>query len=117
MTIEHKMIKALKEMMDSKGYAFRTKQLYIETIKEYISFHGKRDPRYMGMIEIDLFMDYLVRSRKIQANLKQKIFQILIFFYTQVLEISLQDEYIEASRISQALLSSNKTMVQSVMYF
>ncbi len=118
MTIEHKMINALKEKMNLKGYGFRTQQLYIETIKKFISFHGKRDPRYMGMVEIDLFMEYLIKNRIIQQSSKQKFFQALMFFYSQVLEISLQDEYIEASRVSQSLSHSiNKKMVQSVMCF
>ena len=113
------VLQQLKEKMVSKGYGYKTQQFYIYTIKEFIFFHGKRDPYYMGMVEIELFMNYLVREKGIRFRKKQQVFQALMFFYTQVLQISLQKEYINASRVAPEVIvkTDSLKMVQSIMQF
>ena len=112
------ILKQLKEKMIRKGYGYKTQQFYMDTVKAFISFHGKRDPSYMGMVEIDLFMNHLTRDKGILFRKKQQVFQVLMFFYTQVLHISLQNEYIDASRGSQLIPKADThKMVQSIMQF
>jgi hypothetical protein len=120
MKCETNILTLLKEKMMAKGYSFKTEQFYLHTIKEYISFHGKRDPRYMGMEEIDLFMRHLFSKQGYQVRMKQKVFQALMFFYTQVLHIALQKEYINASRAENHLHNVRQLQhkpVQRVMVF
>ncbi len=117
---EVNILTMLKEKMTAKGYSFKTEQFYLHTIKEYIRFHGKRDPRYMGMEEIDLFMKHFSSKQGYQFRMKQKAFQALMFFYTQVLHIALQKEYINASRTenyAHDVKQLQRKPVQRVMVF
>ena len=114
------VLRELKEKMISKGYAYKTQQFYLEIVREFILFHGNRNPRHMGMVEIELFMNYFTRKSALLFRAKQQAFQALMFFYTQVLRISLQKEYIDASRSSDTAVPVNRVghkMVQSVMVF
>ena len=106
--------------MSSKGYAYRTKQFYLDVVEAYIRFHGKRDPHHMGMVEIELFMNYLSSKKEVSFHERQKAFQALMFFYTQVLQVALQKEYIDASRKEMSHTPVNSVVrkpVQSVMVF
>ena len=114
------VLKKLQQKMSVKGYAAKTRQFYLQTVKEYILFHGKRDPYHMGMVEIELFMNYLSEKKGISFPVRQQAFQALMFFYTQVLQVALQKEYIDASRKESAQTPVNRVVckpVQSVMVF
>ncbi len=117
---EGKYLQQLKERMVARGYAHRTQQVYLRSVKAFIDFHGGRDPRYMGIVEIELFMNYLSRQKGVLFHEKQKMFQALLFFYTEVLHLSLQKEYIDASRSAVSHRPVNhvgRRMVQRVMVF
>ncbi len=116
------VIQQLEAKMQSKGYSNRTRHFYRQTIESFLTFHGGRDPRFMGMQEIELFVAYRMRSDGLHTGLKQKYFEALIFFFTQVLGKALQQEYIAASRREPVGRTSARTggrrrMVQQVMVF
>lgn len=117
------VLRRLEEKMQAKGYAPKTEHFYLQTIAAFLHFHGGRDPRHMGMAEIELFVAHRMRSAGMQVGLKQKSFEALFFFYTQVLGSAPQKEYIAASRRSQEHLhavpvgSSKRKMLQRVMVF
>jgi hypothetical protein len=115
---ENGVMQLLHEAMAVRGYALKTQQFYMQTIKEYVTFHGNRDPRYMGMVEVELFMEHLSRTKGVFMKRKQEIFQALMFFYTQVLKRSLQKEYLDASRrVESAKSVVGKKGRQMVMAF
>ena len=112
------VMQLLQDAMAMRGYALKTQQFYMQTIKEYVTFHGNRDPRYMGMVEVELFMEHLSRTKGVFMKRKQEIFQALMFFYTQVLKRSLQKEYLDASRRVESVKSVvGKKGRQMVMAF
>ena len=114
------ILQKLQQSMSVKGYAAKTRQLYLQTVEAYIAFHGKRDPRYMGMVEIELFMNHLTEKKGVSFPARQQAFQALMFFYTQVLHVALQKEYIDASRKECVQTPVNRVVrkpVQSVMVF
>ncbi len=114
------ILQKLQQRMSVKGYAAKTRQFYLQIVEEYILFHGKRDPYHMGMVEIELFMNYLSEKKSVPFPARQQAFQALMFFYTQVLQVALQKEYIDALRKESAQTPVNRVVckpVQSVMVF
>jgi hypothetical protein len=113
MKIENKIVEQIVKTMKMKGYATRTQQLYLKWINEFINFHGK-NPQNMGIVEIDRFKNYLERQVIISNELRKQASQAILFLYTQVLKISLQNDYIQAAR---DIKPQKRKMVQSVMVF
>jgi uncharacterized protein (DUF2235 family) len=121
------VLERLSDKMQAKGYGWKTQHFYMRTIEAFLTFHGGRDPRFMGMTEIELFVAYRIRQAHIPADLKQKSFEALFFFFTQVLGRAPQKEYIDASRNQKESLhaasigslngSSKRKMIQQVMIF
>jgi hypothetical protein len=48
-----KLLDQVREVIRLKHYSIRTEQTYVDWIKRYIFFHGKRHPREMGAKEIE----------------------------------------------------------------
>ena len=48
-----KLLEQVRGKIRLKHYSLRTEQTYVDWIKRYILFHGKRHPRDMGSGEVD----------------------------------------------------------------
>lgn len=44
--------------------AYRTEQIYLRWIRQFIVFHKRRHPRELGPAEIEQFLTYLAVQRK-----------------------------------------------------
>jgi len=86
-----------------KHYSRNTEKTYVSWIKQYILFHGKRHPKDMGKIEIEQFLSHLAVTRKVSAPTQNQAFNALLFLYTQVLGVSMEDENISALRAKQRI--------------
>ncbi len=49
-------LEEVRQLMRVQHYAIRTEQSYIEWIKRFILFHGKRHPKEMGEKEVTAFL-------------------------------------------------------------
>lgn len=50
-----------------KRYSLRTEQAYVDWIRRFILFHGKRHPEGMGEEEIAAFLSYLAAEQRVAA--------------------------------------------------
>ena len=115
---EKNLLEQITTTMKMKGYARKTQQTYLKWIKAYLLFHGKRNPLAMGVKEIEHFKNNLDVKNAFSFDLKKEILQALTFLYTQVLGISLQNQYIQAARNLQPSTGAKKqALVQTVMVF
>jgi hypothetical protein len=116
---EKTILEQLSQKMLAKGYSTKTQHLYINSVKAYLKFHQGRDPKEMGMKEIESFMNDLSEKMALHFRKREQAFQALLFLYIQVLNLSLRDEYIEASRSIKSATAEkeSKKYVQSVMVF
>lgn len=48
-----KLLDQLRERIRLKHYSIRTEQSYVQWVKRYIIFHGKRHPAEMGKAELE----------------------------------------------------------------
>jgi len=73
----------------SLHYSLRTEQTYVQWIKRFIHFHGKRHPREMGGPEVEAFLSHLAVDGKVAANTQNLALSSLLFLYRDVLGIEL----------------------------
>lgn len=63
--------KLLDQMRDAtlrKHYSLRTENAYVDWIRRFILFHGKRHPNEMGTPEIQTFLAHLAMEGNVSAS-------------------------------------------------
>lgn len=51
-----RLLDQVRDRLRLKHYSLRTEQAYVDWIKRYIIFHGKRHPAEMGKTELESFL-------------------------------------------------------------
>lgn len=72
-----------------KHYSLRTEQAYLDWIRRFIRFHGRRHPREMGAAEVGAFLTHLAVEGKVAASTQNQAKSALLFLYRQVLDCEL----------------------------
>jgi hypothetical protein len=52
----------LREELAVRHDAPRTIKVYVQWVRRYLAFHGRRHPRDMGTAEIHAFLSYLAKD-------------------------------------------------------
>jgi hypothetical protein len=55
----HKLLEQVADRLRVKHYSLRTEKTYVDWIKRFIWFHGKRHPKEMGAPEVEAFLSHL----------------------------------------------------------
>lgn len=79
----------LREVIRYKHYSIRTEQTYVERVRRFVAFHGRRHPREMGPEEARRFLAYLASELKVAASTHQQALSALLFLYREVLGVDL----------------------------
>jgi len=84
-----------------KHYSLRTEKIYVDWIKRFIWFHGKRHPKDMGATEIEAFLSHLAVERSVSASTQNQAKSALLFLYKEVLQIELPwlDNVVSAKKL------------------
>jgi integron integrase len=81
-----KLLDQVRDVIRRKHFSIRTEQAYVEWIKRYILFHGKRHPNEMAEAEITAFLTHLARAGKVAASTQNQALSALLFLYREVLQ-------------------------------
>jgi hypothetical protein len=54
-----RLLDQVRDKLRVKHYAIRTEATYVDWIKRFIFFHGKRHPKDMGALEVEAFLTHL----------------------------------------------------------
>lgn len=84
-----KLLDQVRAKLRFKHYSLRTERAYVDWIKRYILFHGKRHPRGMGTPEIQAFLSHLATERDVAASTQNQALAALLFLYKEVLDLQL----------------------------
>lgn len=84
-----KLLDQLRDRIRLKHYSRRTEDVYLDWAKRYILYHNKTHPQEMGKLEIEDFLTYLARDRKVSASTQNQAKAALLFLYKEVLDIKL----------------------------
>lgn len=80
-----RLLDQVRAKIRTKHYSIRTEQAYVDWIKRFILFHGKRHPETMGKAEIESFLSYLAVDRNVTASTQNQALSALLFLYNEVL--------------------------------
>lgn len=86
MTVKPRLLDQVREKIRLKHYSIRTEHAYVDWIKRYILFHGKRHPQEMGKQEVEQFLTHLVVERNVAASTQNQALSAILFLYKEVLE-------------------------------
>ena len=84
-----KLLEQVVARLRVKHYSLRTEQIYVDWIKRFVWFHGKRHPKDMGAAEIETFLSNLAVERAVSASTQNQAKSALLFLYKEVLQIEL----------------------------
>lgn len=95
-----RLLDQVREVLRVKHYSLHTEKTYVDWIKRFIFFHGKRHPRDMGAAEVQAFLSDLAVRGNVSASTQNQALNALVFLYRQVLhlEIGALDELVRARR-------------------
>jgi hypothetical protein len=68
MVTKSRLLDQVREKIRIKHYSIRTEQAYLDWIKRFILFHGKRHPENMGNAEVEQFLTHLAVERNVAAS-------------------------------------------------
>jgi integron integrase len=86
-----KLIDQVVDVIRKKHYSIRTEEAYLQWIKRFIYFHGKRHPKNMGEAEISQYISYLATVGNVAASTQNQALNAIVFLYKKVLKIDLGD--------------------------
>ena len=92
-----KLLDQVRDKIRRKHYSIRTEQAYVEWIRRFILFHGKRHPKDMGEREISQYLSHLASDLKVASSTQNQALCALVFLYKQVLGIEL-GEFVQMER-------------------
>jgi integron integrase len=78
------ILDAMRNELRVNHYARRTEETYLHWTREYIFFHGKRDPRQMGTVEINAWLSHLANDRNVTAGTQNQALCSVLFLYRRV---------------------------------
>jgi site-specific recombinase XerD len=81
-----KLLDRVRWHLRVKHYSIRTEQAYVDWIRRFILFHGKRHPDDMGEEEVAGFLTHLAVQRHVAASTQNQALCALLFLYGQILD-------------------------------
>ena len=99
-----RLLARARDKIRLKHYSIRTEQAYVDWIKRFIRFHGKRHPAALGAVEVEAFLTDLAVARHVAAATQNQAKSALLFLYKEVLDIELPWlERVESARAPHRL--------------
>src|SRR5204862_7489576 len=80
-----RLLDQVRERIRYKHYSIRTERAYVEWVRRFILFHGKRHPREMAASEIEAFLSHLANDGNAAAATHHQALSALLFLYKEVL--------------------------------
>lgn len=76
-----KLVEQVWSRLRVKHYSIRTERSYVDWIKRFIWFHGKRHPKEMGVLEMEAYLSHLTVQRNVSASTQNQAKSALLFLY------------------------------------
>lgn len=88
-TAPPKLLDQVRDKIRVRHYSIRTETQYVQWIKRFILFHGKRHPQEMGAVEVEAFLTHLAVEGNVSASTQNQALSALLFLYREVLGVEL----------------------------
>ncbi len=87
-TAKPKLLDRVRIEIRTRRYSLRTEEAYVQWIRRFILFHGKRHPAEMAESEINKFLNHLAIGKNVAASTQNQALCAILFLYRQVLKKS-----------------------------
>ena len=84
-----KLLDQVRARIRAKHYSIRTETQYVQWVRRFFLFHGKRHPRDLGAAEVEAFLTHLAVAGSVAASTQNQALAALLFLYLEVLDIDL----------------------------
>ena len=81
------LLQAVRENLRLLQASPKTEQSYVNWIRRFVRFHGRRHPRTLGVEEIRAFLVHLAMERQMAAATVAQARSALVFLYRRVLDL------------------------------
>ncbi len=82
---EPRLLDQIRNRIRLKHYSIRTEETYVEWVRRFVLFHGKRHPREMGAAEVEAFLTHLAVHGRVSSSTQNQAKSGLLFLYKEVL--------------------------------
>jgi integron integrase len=115
-----RLLDQVRDAIRRRGYSYRTEEAYVQWIRRFIYFSGKRHPAQLGESEVTAFLNHLASERDVAAATQNQALSALLFLYKQVLSQSLPwlnglERPKRAARVPTVLTKSEVRRLLAVM--
>lgn len=81
-----KFLDQVRAVLRFKHYSIRTEESYVDWIRRFILFHGKRHPAQIGEDEVSAFLTDLATEGRVATSTQNQALSALLFLYKEVLK-------------------------------
>ena len=112
-----KLLDQVRDKIRVKHYSIRTETQYLQWIKRFILFHGKRHPKDMGAAEVEAFLSHLAVAGNVSASTQNQALSALLFLYREILAVELPwlDDVVRAKKPQRLPSVLNREEVSLVL--
>lgn len=95
-----RLLELVRAAVETRHYSRRTEETYVQWIKRFTIFSGRRHPRELGAKEVNAFLSHLAVEGRVAASTQNQALAALLFLYREVLDEPLPwlDDVIRAKR-------------------
>ena len=86
-----RLLDQVREAIRVRHYSFRTEKTYVDWVRRFVLFHGKRHPAAMGEREVVRFLTHLAVERQVAPATQNQALNALVFLYRAVLDRPLEE--------------------------
>lgn len=84
--LKPRLLDQVREALRLRHYSLRTEESYVQWVKRFILFHGKRHPSEMGEQEVTAFLTHLAVDKHVSPSTQNQALSAILFLYKQVME-------------------------------
>ena len=81
-----RLLDQVRDVIRRLHYSIRTEQAYVDWIRRFILFHGKRRPAEIGAVEVEAFLAYFAARGQVASSTQKQALNAIVFLYRQVLK-------------------------------
>lgn len=95
-----KLLDQVRDKIRTKHYSIRTEQAYVDWVKRFILFHGKKHPSELGRVAVSQYLTHLAKDKQVAASTQNQALSAILFLYREVLHKPVEG-YLDIERASK----------------
>lgn len=114
---EPRLLDQMRNVLRLHQYSIATEKVYLQWVRRFILFHGKRHPASMSKKEVESFLTYLAARRHVSPSTQNVALAAILFLYAKVLAIELPwlDDVVRAKTKTRVPVVLGKGEIQSLL--